>query len=50
MVPAGTGGPMPPRDLFQGCRYLADGRMAQQILDGTYVYPPDLDPANKTSV
>ncbi len=27
--------------------HLADGPLAQQILEGTYVYPPDLNPATR---
>jgi hypothetical protein len=31
--------------FFEDMGHLADGPAAQQILEGTYVYPPDLDPA-----
>ncbi len=33
--------------FFEDVGHLADGPVAQQILDGTYVYPPDLDPATR---
>jgi hypothetical protein len=33
--------------FFEDAGHLADKPMAQQILDGTYVYPPDLDPATR---
>jgi hypothetical protein len=31
--------------FFEDIGHLADGPVAQEILEGTYVYPPDLDPA-----
>jgi hypothetical protein len=31
--------------FFEDICHLADGLAAQQILEGTYVYPQDLDPA-----
>jgi hypothetical protein len=33
--------------FFKDVGHLADGPAAQQILEGTYVYPPDLDPATR---
>ncbi len=33
--------------FFEDVGHLADGPVAQQILDGTYAYPPDLDPATR---
>ncbi len=31
--------------FFEDVGHLADGLVAQQILEGTYEYPQDLDPA-----
>jgi hypothetical protein len=47
MVPVSAGGTMPPRDLFQGCRPSGRWTRGSTILDSTYVYPPDLDPATR---
>jgi hypothetical protein len=33
--------------FFKDVGHLADGPAAQQILEGTYVYPPNLDPATR---
>jgi hypothetical protein len=33
--------------FFEDVGHLADGPVAQQILEGTYEYPPDLDPATR---
>ncbi len=33
--------------FFKDVGHLADGPVAQQILDSTYEYPPDLDPATR---
>jgi hypothetical protein len=33
--------------FFEDIGHLADGPVAQQILEGTYVYPLDLDPATR---
>ncbi len=33
--------------FFEDVGHLADKPVAQQILDGTYEYPPDLYPATK---
>ena len=33
--------------FFEDIGHLADGPVAQQILEGTYAYPPDLDPATR---
>ncbi len=33
--------------FFKDVGHLADGPVAQQILEGTYEYPPDLDPATR---
>ena len=33
--------------FFDDIRHLADGPVSQLILDGTYVYPPDIDPATR---
>jgi hypothetical protein len=33
--------------LFKDVGHLADGPVAQQILEGTYKYPQDLDPATR---
>ena len=33
--------------FFEDVSHLADGPVAQKILDGTYDYPPDLDPATR---
>jgi hypothetical protein len=33
--------------FFKDIGHLTDGPVAQQILEGTYVYPPDLDPATR---
>jgi hypothetical protein len=33
--------------FFEHIEHLADGPVAQQILEGTYVYPLDLDPATQ---
>ncbi len=33
--------------FFEDIGHLADGPAAQQILEGTYVYPRDLDPATR---
>jgi hypothetical protein len=35
------------RKFFEDIGHLADGPVAQQILEGTYVYPPDLDQATR---
>ena len=33
--------------LFADIRFLGDTEQAQQILEGTYDFPPDTDPATK---
>jgi hypothetical protein len=33
--------------FFEDVGHLADGPVAQQILEGTYEYPPDLDPVTR---
>ncbi len=33
--------------FFKDIGHLADGLVAQQILEGTYEYPDDLDPATR---
>ncbi len=33
--------------FFKDVGHLADGPMARKILNGTYVYPPDLDPTTR---
>ena len=33
--------------FFEDVGHLADGPVAQQILEGTYAYPIDLDPATR---
>jgi hypothetical protein len=33
--------------FFEDIGHLADGPVAQQMLEGTYVYPLDLDPATR---
>lgn len=33
--------------FFEEIGHLADGPVSQQILEGTYEYPPDLDPATR---
>ncbi len=33
--------------FYEDIGHLADGPVAQQILEGTYVYPSDLDPATR---
>jgi hypothetical protein len=33
--------------FFEDVGYLADGPVARQILEGTYEYPQDLDPATR---
>jgi hypothetical protein len=35
------------RTFFKDVGHLADGPAAQQILEGTYVYPPDLNPKTR---
>ncbi len=35
------------RKLFKDVGHLADGPVARQILEGTYEYPQDLDPATR---
>jgi hypothetical protein len=33
--------------FFEDVGHLADGPVAQRILEGSYTYPPDLDPATR---
>lgn len=33
--------------FFEDIEHLADGPVAQQILEGSYLYPLDLDPATR---
>jgi hypothetical protein len=37
--------PCPHRKFFEDVGHLANGPVAQQISEGTYKYPQDLDPA-----